>query len=434
VLVMVLKRRKKQTKIKILGAGREVGRSAIMIEHKDTRLLFDYGVAIGKEEPSFPLHVSPKSLDAVFLTHAHLDHSGALPFLYISEAKPLYTTVLTLEFSSILIRDFLKISKFYVPFEMIELENMVRHVKLVNYGESISIKDAEIEVIDAGHIPGSCMFKIRLDGLNILYTGDYNTTNTCLLKGADLNVLKDVDILITEGTYANFDHPSRDKIEKIFVEKLKEVLDNGGTVLIPAFAVGRSQEIMCVLAKYDIGYPIYIDGMARAIAELMYHYREYLGSPELFEEAFKRVKFISGWQMRKRAIKRPSIIISPAGMLKGGASVFYMEKIFDNPKNAVFFVSYLIEETPARRIIEEGVFSTRKGVGPVRARIEWFDFSSHISRKGLCDVINALSQHAKIILVHSSEDEGENFISSCIKNTGLKVYFPENGKELIFEK
>ncbi|OYT30342.1 MAG: hypothetical protein B6U95_00810 [Thermofilum sp. ex4484_82] len=330
---MVLKRRKKQTKIKILGAGREVGRSAIMIEHKDTRLLFDYGVAIGKEEPSFPLHVSPKSLDAVFLTHAHLDHSGALPFLYISEAKPLYTTVLTLEFSSILIRDFLKISKFYVPFEMIELENMVRHVKLVNYGESISIKDAEIEVIDAGHIPGSCMFKIRLDGLNILYTGDYNTT-----------------------------------------------------------------------------------------------------SPELFEEAFKRVKFISGWQMRKRAIKRPSIIISPAGMLKGGASVFYMEKIFDNPKNAVFFVSYLIEETPARRIIEEGIFSTRKGVGPVRARIEWFDFSSHISRKGLCDVINALPQHAKIILVHSSEDEGENFISSCIKNTGLKVYFPENGKELIFEK
>ncbi len=425
-------RKKKEVKLKILGSGREVGRSGILLEYGDTRLLLDYGVALGSEEPSFPLHVAPRELDGILLTHAHLDHSGAVPLLYISETKPLYTTALTLELSQILIMDFLKISKFYVPYEDIELKNMSHYSKFVKYGEKITIGDGEVEIIESGHIPGSCMFKIKLDGLTVLYTGDYNTTETCLLSGFDKDIVGEVDILITEATYAAFDHPPREKVEEVFIEKVYEVLEGGGSVLIPAFSVGRAQEIMCVLAKYDIEYPVYLDGMARVVADLLLYYKDLLRDPGLYEKAYGKAKIVTGWRMRKRALKKPSVIISPAGMLKGGASVFYMEKILNEPKHGVFFVSYLIEDTPGRRVIEEGVFATKKGLNKVKARIEWFDFSSHVSKRGLREVARKLPGHSHVVVVHSGE-EGEDFIKYCREELGLPVYFPENGSELIFQ-
>ncbi|RLE66685.1 MAG: MBL fold metallo-hydrolase [Thermoprotei archaeon] len=428
---MLRRKKKKEVKLKILGSGREVGRSGILLEYGDTKLLLDYGVALGSEEPSFPLHVAPRELDGILLTHAHLDHSGAVPLLYVSETKPLYTTPLTLELSQILIMDFLKISKFYVPYEAIELKNMMHYSKFVKYGEKITVGDCEIEIIESGHIPGSCMFKVRVDDLTVLYTGDYNTTETCLLSGFDKNIARKVDILITEATYAAFDHPSREKVEKEFIGKINEVLEGGGNVLIPAFSVGRAQEIMCVLAKHDVEYPVYLDGMARVVADLLLYYKDLLRDPKLYEKAYNRVKIVTGWRMRKKALKKPSVIISPAGMLKGGASVFYMEKILDEPKHAVFFVSYLIEGTPGRKTIEEGVFATKKGLNKVKARIEWFDFSSHVSRKGLREVAKELPSHAHVVVVHSGE-EGENFIKYCREELNLPVYFPENGSELIF--
>jgi len=419
--------------LKILGSGREVGRSGILLEYKNTKLLLDYGIALGEEEPSFPLHVAPKELDGILLTHAHLDHSGAVPLLYISETKPLYTTALTLELSHILIMDFLKISKAYVPYEAIELKNMSRYSKIVKYGDKISVGNCEVEIVKSGHIPGSCMFKVKLDDFTVLYTGDYNTAETYLLPGFDKNIVKDVDILITEATYASFNHPPRGKIEKIFVEKIKEVLENGGSVLIPAFSVGRAQEIMCILAEAGIEYPIYLDGMARVVADLLLYYKDLLKNPKLYEKAYEKVKIVTGWRVRKKALKKPSIIISPAGMLKGGASVFYMEKIMGDPKHAVFFVSYLIEDTPARRVVEEGVFLTKKGLGQVKARIEWFDFSSHIDKKGLREVVRELPNHAQVVIVHSGEEEGERFKEYCTEELGLQAFFPENGSELIFQ-
>lgn len=418
-------------KIRILGAGREVGRAGILVEYGGTRILLDYGAAIDTE-PAFPLHVAPKTLDAVFLSHAHLDHSGALPMLYVSESRPLYATPLTLELSEILIRDFLKISKYYVPYEVVELESMLSSAKLVRPGDVVEVGEIEVEVVDAGHIPGSCMFKLRAGGLTVLYTGDYSTTSTCLLKGVDPSVAKDVDVLITEATYAKFDHPPREKVEREFVDCVLEVLDGGGVVLVPAFSVGRAQEMMCVLHRAGIPHPVYVDGMARRVAEILLKYGEYLRDPRCYERAYKSARIVADWRSRKRSLKRPCVLVSPAGMLKGGASVFYMERILDDPRHGVFFVSYQIEETPGRMVLEDGVFPSKVGAKRVKARVEWFDFSSHSGISGLRRVAESTPGHAKIVIVHSGEEGGEEFKRFC-EEIGREAYFPENGEEIVIE-
>lgn len=421
-------------KIRILGAGQEVGRAGILINVGKSNVLLDYGVELGEEEPRFPLTVPPKVLSAVVLTHAHLDHSGALPLLYISANPPLYTNNLTMDLSEILLNDFLKISKYYVPYESIEVSATKRNSINVSYNEAFEVNNLELKLYNAGHIPGSSMVFIKTENHNIVYTGDFNINDSCLLSSASLEPFKEADIVIMEGTYASYDHPVRERNEKVFVDYIMEVLDNKGTVLIPSFAVGRAQEILCVLAKYDISYPIYLDGMARLVSDILTRNEAMLRSPKLFKKAYSMARKINGWEMRKRALREPSVIISPAGLLKGGASVFYMEKVMDDPKNAVFFVSYLMKETPARKVIETGVFTSEKKMGSVKARVEWFDFSSHCGRKDLLKVVDVAKKSSKIILVHSEKEVGEEFMRYLIEEKDREVYFPITGEEITIEQ
>ncbi|RLE79778.1 MAG: MBL fold metallo-hydrolase, partial [Thermoprotei archaeon] len=368
------------------------------------------------------------------LTHAHLYHSGALPLLYISANPPLYTNNLTIDLSEILLNDFLKISKYYVPYESVEISATKRNFVNVNYDEVFKVNNLELRLYNAGHIPGSSMVFIKTENHNIVYTGDFNINDSCLLSSAPLKPFKEADVVIMEGTYASYDHPVRKQNEKIFVDCIEEVLGNKGTVLIPSFAVGRAQEILCVLAKYDVSYPIYLDGMARLVSELLARNKAMLRSPKLFKKAYSMARKINGWEMRKRALREPSIIISPAGLLKGGASVFYMEKVMDDSRNAVFFVSYLMKETPARKVIETGVFTSEKKMGSVKARVEWFDFSSHCGRGDLLKVVDAARKSSRIILVHSEKEVGEEFARYLIEEKNKEVYFPKTGEEIVIER
>ncbi|MEM3969274.1 MAG: MBL fold metallo-hydrolase, partial [Thermofilum sp.] len=156
--------------LKFLGGAREVGRSAILLGIEEKQLLLDYGVSIEGEEPQFPLPVPPKRLDAVAVSHAHLDHSGAVPLLYVSRSIPFISTPLTATLSDLLIRDFMKLSKYYIPYEIVEVEKMLDNLVSLNYGEYFEVNDISIKMIDAGHIPGSSMIQIESPSLNILYT------------------------------------------------------------------------------------------------------------------------------------------------------------------------------------------------------------------------------------------------------------------------
>ena len=274
------------------------------------------------------------------------------------------------------------------------------------------------------------MVEIEIDGRTILYTGDFNLVDTCLLKGSNLDPFERADVVIMEGTYAALDHPPREEVERTFVRDVLEVLDAGGNVLIPAFAVGRAQEILCVLAKYGVQYPIYIDGMARKVNSILLENMESLRDPNLFKRAVQTAIHVNGWVDRKRALRDPSIIVSPAAMLKGGAVVHYAKELLDHPKNGIFFVSYVMRDTPARNLLETGVLELEDVKKSIAARIEWYDFSSHCGRGELLRAVERMSSDTKLVLVHSEEKVGNRFIEYVSRNFDVQIYYPRDGQVL----
>ena len=172
-----------EVQIGFLGGTREVGRIAITVKTPKTQILLDYGAMLN-HEPGFPRHIPPKEVDAIILSHSHLDHSGAIPIFYVQGKKPLYTNRMTTELNQLLIADFIHLSSYYLPFEYLELRSMTNNSKDINYNTPQTIGDITFQFKNAGHIPGSVQTLIETQGKRILFTGDYNITNTRLLEGA----------------------------------------------------------------------------------------------------------------------------------------------------------------------------------------------------------------------------------------------------------
>jgi len=413
-------------RIKFLGGTRQVGKSGVLIKGERTSLLLDYGVMLSREEPGFPIHVQPREVDAAILTHAHLDHSGALPMLYISGGIPLITTDLTYELTELLIEDFIGLSGFYLPYEYIDMLNMRRYLRKVSFNEPFELKDSVIEFSEGGHLPGAGCVKISLDGKTILYTGDVNARKTALLRGAKLD-FGEVDIVITESTYALQEHPNREKVEKSFVEYAREIVEGGGTLLVPAFAVGRAQEIAIVLYKEGFEHDVYMDGMALDANELLLRHGEYVRDINILAKTLNWVKKVKGWKDRKRIVKEPCVIISPAGMLVGGAAAFYNERVSKDPKNGISFVSYQVKGTPGRQILEEKVALINGRPKKVNADIKHFNFSSHSGRSELFDMIKRIKGNPKVFTMHGEEENCVQFAKDLKEKFGLEAVAPKIG-------
>jgi putative mRNA 3-end processing factor len=411
--------------IRFLGGTHEVGRIAIAVKTEKAQVLLDYGVMLN-HEPGFPMHLPPKDVDAIILTHSHLDHSGAVPVFYIHEKKPLYTNRLNLELTQLLISDFIHLSSYYLPYEYLELKTMMRGGKHLDFGVKETIKDIQFQLLNAGHTPGSAQILIEAEGKRLLYTGDFNTVDTRLLEGAKMEY-GDLDAVIIESTYADEDHTERLELERRFVDAVTDVVENGGTVLVPAFGVGRSQEIACVLVAHHFEYPIYMDGMAREASRIMMNYNENLRDPRMFINAMRSVDWIEGWRDRRRAAKTPCVIISPAGMLKGGPAVFYTSKIGKKANNAIFLVSYQIPGTPGKELLEKGVCLIDGKMRKVKARIEHFDFSSHCGASQLREAIKKLGGKPKVYVVHGAEGNCELLARWAKNELGLESVAPKAG-------
>jgi len=411
--------------IGFLGGTQEVGRIAISVKTEKTQVLLDYGVMLN-HEPGFPMHVPPKEVDAVILTHSHLDHSGAIPIFYIHDRKPLYTNKLNLELTQLLISDFIHLSSYYLPFEYLELRSMMRSNKHVDFGVYEEVGDIKFQLLNAGHTPGSAQILVEAEGKRVLYTSDFNIVDTKLLEGAKMNY-GDLDIVVIESTYADEDHTERLELEKKFVNEVTDVVESGGTVLVPAFGVGRSQEIACVLTAHHFEYPITMDGMAREASRIIMNYKEFLRDPKLFMDMMHSVDWIEGWRDRRKAMKTPGVIISPAGMLKGGPAVFYTSKIGKKANNAIFLVSYQIPGTPGRELLEKGICLIDGKIRKVKARIEHFDFSSHCGASELKEAVKRLGGKPKIYVVHGAEGNCELFAKWIRNELGLEAVAPKAG-------
>ncbi len=411
--------------IRILGGGKEVGRAAVLVERDDKGVLLDYGVLFDENDiPQLPLHINPQKIQAIALTHVHLDHLGAIPYIYISKSPPIYTTRITIKLSRYMLEDFIKLSGYYLPFEYNEVLSMIDNSKPVSYGEILELGGISMELRDAGHIPGSSMVKVYVKDKVVLYTGDINVVETRLTKPLDFTSLNDVQVLIMEATYGAVTHPPRKLIEELFIESVREVIENGGTVLVPAFSVGRSQEILSLLAERAPYLDVYYDGMVRTISDIMLEEKTYLNKPNLLEKALKEFNRIRGWSDRRKAWKTPSVIIASAGMLKGGPALYYAKKLSDSPKNAIFLVSFQAEGTPGRNILKLGrIFENQE---LVKARIEWFDFSSHAGKDGLIKLIKQCKNLEKIIIIHSDEETAYTFAKHVEENIGVETHVAEN--------
>src|SRR3990170_742453 len=381
-----------------------------------TKLLLDYGVmmdhAIG-----FPMHVPPKEVDGVVMTHGHLDHSGAVPIFHIHEKKPVFSTALTFDLARVLISDFIHLSGYYLPFEYIELQSMLHGGVHLNYRERQTIGDMQLQLLDAGHLPGSAQALIEADGKRLLYTSDYNTISTRLLRSADDNY-GPLDAFIIESTYANEEHPDRASLEREFVERITEVVEDGGTVLVPAFSVGRSQEIACVLTAYHLEYSITVDGMTREANRIMLNRKDFLRDPRLFVDTVNTVNAVESWHDRRLAMSKPGVVISPAGMLKGGPAAFYIQKIGKKSRNAVFLVSYQIPGTPGRELLDKGHCVIDGQMRKVKAQVQHFDFSSHAGASQLQETVKKLEGNPKVYVMHGAESNCERFAKWIREETG----------------
>jgi putative mRNA 3-end processing factor len=304
---------------------------------------------------------------------------------------------------------------------------MMRCNRHLDFGVEETLGDMRFKLLNAGHTPGSASVFIEADGKRILYTGDFNTEESKLLSGATMDY-GDLDAVIMESTYADSDHTERPLLEKQFLEACTEVVETGGTVLVPAFGVGRSQEMACILAANHFEFPIVLDGMAREASRVVMNYKEFLRDPKMFMNAMHSCDWIEGWRDRRRALKTPSVIISTAGMLKGGPAAFYISKLGKKANNAVFLVSYQIPGTPGRELMEKGVCTIDGKIRKIKAKYRHFDFSSHCGASKLKEALTKLGGKPKVFAVHGAEGNCELFANWAKKELGLDAVAPRTGE------
>jgi len=424
--------------VKVLGGAGEVGRAAVLIRSPSSgnAVLLDYGVNFDvNDRPILPLHVRPRDITCAVLSHAHLDHCGALPSLYVSHELPLYATPLTIELSDLLIKDLLKLSGYYLPYEHQEVNKMLECTVPVTYGEIVEVnKDLTLTFLNAGHVPGSSMVVIEIDGWKVLYTGDFNPNASALLNGADLsNIPGDVDVIIMEGTYTSGVHPPRDQLEKQLIEIVLNVLEEGGCVLIPSFTVGRAQEVLVILVKYGIDYPIVVDGLARVANEIIARYPHYLRDYKLYRKAVETAIEVPSEYFRKNVGKEPCIVISPAGMLKGGAVIQYFKRLARNRKNAIILPSFQAPGTPGFQVLTRGRAVIENQEIKVEAKIFWLDLSAHAGKKELEQFILQYSnKDVTIVMVHTNLISALKFASNLYAKHGVdNVIVPHTPGETI---
>jgi putative mRNA 3-end processing factor len=408
--------------LQFLGGCREVGRMGIVIDTGVERFLWEYGINVETWEKPIQPEVN---FDAVFVSHAHLDHSGLLPQLYsLGYEGDMYMEPVTLDLLSILLRDSLKLQKREcdtLDFHMQDIKTLERQTNFLKAGETQEFTISSISFYHAGHIPGSVLILLETKGKRILFTGDIKFLDTQLMKGSETE-FENIDVLISEATYSYTNHPERKGLEDALKKIVQETVYGGGVCLLPAFAVGRTQELMLVLK--DLGVPVYIDGMGIKATEAILRHQKSVKDYKSLTTSFSRVKKITNAHERERVIEKPCVIITTAGMLNGGPIVYYISKLYDRPECSLILTGYQVKGTAGRMLLDTGRFVCNDIDVKPRMRIEFLDFSAHTDHDHLLEFYKKVKPK-KILLVHG---EKTNEFAEELKNLGFDAYTPKNGE------
>jgi len=418
-------------KVKILGAAREVGRSGFLVDCDGTNLLLDYGMLFGNRDkpPQFPLHVKPKDVDSIIITHAHLDHSGNVPSMFVSGHCNVYGTEPTFELSRLLIEDMLKIEKGKYPFDIPEVDSMIRNSKGITFGEKIHRGDASFELRSSGHVIGGSTVLVESKNKRLFYTGDINLSGSRMLPKADTDI-GEVDMVITESTYSQTNQMPRKESEERLLEFANEVIERKGILFIPSFSVERSQEIACVLRSANFKHKVVMDGMALKVNEIILRYPEFLREQNIFADAVNHAVSIKNQRDREKAISEPCVIISPAGMLVGGNAVYYLQKLAFDDRNGIALVSYQGDGTPGKKLLETGKITARGQTRKSSAEVKQFQFSGHSDRALLFEMIKQLKGNPKILTVHGDDESCQKFAEEIHEKFGFETHSPLVGETI----
>ncbi|RDD53647.1 MAG: MBL fold metallo-hydrolase [Candidatus Korarchaeota archaeon NZ13-K] len=411
--------------ITALGGTREVGKSALLLEAGRTRVLLDYGMKlIPKQHPEFP--PLPDEVDAVLLSHAHLDHSGSIPRLFASGKEvPVYALDVTKHYTELLLYDTIKVAKIRdheIGYGARDVNRFLESFRQIEFNVPFKVGDIEVTAIDAGHIPGSAMFHISYDGKSILYTGDFNTVESRLMPSARLDDVPDVDVVITESTYAKREHPPRDKQEMLLRDAVMETISSGGTAIIAGFAIGRLLEVAMALRARGFRGDLFLDGMARKSTEITAEFSNRVRSYDEMMLTIRSLLPVKDWGMRERISRRPSVVLTTSGMLEGGPVHYYLKERKDDENSMITLTGYQVDGSEGRRLLEEGKIEIGGEENWINMKVNQLNFSAHASRSGILKLIRELGPK-EVIVVHG--DRTSEFALELEERMGVKARAPE---------
>ncbi len=416
-------------RITFLGGASAIGASCAFVETDSVNVLVDCGIRFepGRELPDLS-SLSGKRVDAILLTHAHTDHTGALPV--ICDAFPgtsVYATPPTIDLVGILLRDALKLMRGAdreadLPlYSQLQVDRAVAACRPVVFGDPVELFGTRITWLPASHILGASMIHLATPAGNLLFTGDYSVTPQRTVPGLARPSLP-VDIVVSEATYGERLHEDREAAEQRLVSQIREVIEAKGRVLIPAFAIGRAQEVLCILRQAMsrgtlARIPVWVDGMVRAVCEVYARSERYVSRQLAAESRHGRhpfytddIRAVRDPSERARVLEGgPCVIVASSGMLSGGASAFYARQIATQARDAILLTGYQDEESPGRSLLAmaagQGPRELRLGgeTVSVACTVASYGLSAHADRLQLAGLLHAVRPRT-VVLVHGDRD------------------------------
>lgn len=453
-------------KLTFLGGADEVGASCTLVEIAGKKLLIDAGIRISPKSnrgiandqlPDLQPITEAGGPDYILVTHAHTDHTGALPL--VMEQYP-YTPVLmtrpTEALTRVLQKDALKImgsksdEEGELPlFDEVSVNRLLDAVQLVEFNQAIKLGEGlQVTYHVAGHIAGAAMLVLESSEGTLVMSGDISKSPQRTVKSVEVPRIK-ADALVLESTYGGRLHANRVAEEKRLIQNLKRITGRGGKVLIPAFALGRSQELVQIIHAFadEIDVPVFVDGMVRSVCDAYARFADLLpektvrmaGDEHLFFRG--RVKPVRSRDQRSQIgmSTEPLIVVASSGMLTGGASVFYAKEFASDERNAILLTGYQDEESPGR-FLQQVMRDKNKGETPtlrlgkervkLRCEIDTYSLSAHGDESELINVAEAFGA-SQIMLVHG--DEGaRHSLATGLRQRQKVVITPRIGTERTF--
>jgi uncharacterized protein len=442
-------------RVSLFGGGRQVGRSCLLLQTPESKILLDCGVNVAASgSDSYPILTAPEfdlqDIDAVIISHAHLDHGGFLPYIFkYGYNGPVYCTAPTRDVMALLQLDYIKVSHAQAKnaiYSAEDIKQVVKNTITLDYNEVTDITpDVRVTLYNAGHILGSSMVHLHIgEGWhNVLYAGDFKTKPTKLLNPGHWNFPR-VETLITETTYGGQDDimQPREVSEKELIKLVKETIKKKGKVLIPVLGVGRAQEVMVIIEeafRNDKNKPqIYVDGMVWDVTAIHNAYPSFLNKDivqQIFynnQDPFSSGMFneVAGYKERQQVLNGgPCVVLATSGMLVGGPSVEYLKNFCNDKLNRLIFVGYQAEGSLGNKLQRgEKTFVENKEQYEIKLDIHTLaGLSGHSDRNELIDYVRKMSPTPRrIIVMHGENSKCLSMASAYHKEFRVETTAPRN--------